>query len=407
MFRILKTMNLFRTFVPAAAVACALVAAGEGTARADDAAARGEAERALAEAGPKVAPSAPRIEVAILLDTSGSMDGLIDQARTRIWAIVNSLAKAKRGGVAPDLRVALYEYGQTPVGPASGYIRRVQPLTDDLDALSASLFALRTNGGDEYCGMAIATAVRDLEWTAGEHFRAVFIAGNEPFTQGNVFYAEACAAARAKGIVVNTIHCGPESAARDGQWTEGAKLGGGQCINIDQDAASAEAETPFDERLRGLSESLNRTYVGYGREGRERAEAQKAQDSAAHAAAPSAAAERAVTKGGHGYRNSSWDIVDAVAEGRIDLEKAAAEDLPEEMRKMSGEERRAYVAKKSEERKAIQAEIGKLAAEREAFLAEARKKRADAGKDTFDSAVREILERQLEARGFSAEGATR
>jgi hypothetical protein len=330
----------------------------------------------------------PRIEVAILLDTSGSMDGLIDQARTRIWSIVNALAKAKKGGRAPDMRVALYEYGQTPVGADRGYIRRVEPLTDDLDAVSARLFALRTNGGDEFCGQAIATAVRELGWTAGDHYRAIFIAGNEPFTQGNVFYAEACAAAVAKGVVVNTIHCGPEAQARDGQWIDGAKQGGGQCINIDQDAASAEVTTPYDERLRGLSESLNGTYVGYGSKGREKAEAQSAQDSAAAGAAPSAAAERSVAKAGHGYRNASWDIVDAVAEGRIDLEKAPVDDLPEEMRKMSLAEKKAFVAKKAEERKSVQAEIGRLAGERESFLAEARKKSAAQGANTFDSAMR-------------------
>lgn len=348
------------------------------------------------------APIAPRIEVAILLDTSGSMDGLIDQARTRIWSIVNALAKAKKGGAAPDLRVALYEYGQTPVGERAGYIRRVLSLSDDLDAISAALFALRTNGGDEYCGQAISTAVRDLEWSAGDHFRAIFIAGNEPFTQGNTFYAEACAAAQAKGIVVNTIHCGPEAQAQEGKWRDGARLGGGQCINIEQDAASAEVETPFDERLRGLSERLNGTYIGYGDKGREREESQKVQDAAAATAAPSAAAERSVAKAGGQYRNASWDVVDAVQEGKLDLANAKDEDLPEAMRKMSPEERKAFVEKKAAERKEIQAEIGKAAAEREGFLALARKKNATEGASTFDTAVKKILEKQLEARGFAA-----
>ena len=36
----------------------------------------------------------PEIKVALLLDTSNSMDGLIDQAKAQLWQIVNELSYA-------------------------------------------------------------------------------------------------------------------------------------------------------------------------------------------------------------------------------------------------------------------------------------------------------------------------
>ncbi|HWW60799.1 MAG TPA: hypothetical protein VN181_05465, partial [Thermoanaerobaculia bacterium] len=132
-----------------------------------------------AYAVPTVAPKKPVIQVAILLDTSNSMDGLIDQARTQLWRVVNEFATAKKNGTTPDLYVALYEYGNAGLAAERGYIRRVLPLTTDLDRVSEELFALKTNGGDEYCGHVIAEATKGLAWsTKSDDLKVIFIAGN-------------------------------------------------------------------------------------------------------------------------------------------------------------------------------------------------------------------------------------
>src|SRR5439155_15224684 len=133
------------------------------------------------------APEKPLIQLAILLDTSGSMDGLIDQARSQLWTIVNHLARTKKNGQTPRLEVALYEYGNDGLTRESGWVRQVLPLGEDLDAVSEKLFALRTNGGSEFCGKVIDTSLKELKWseTAGV-YKTIFIAGNEPCTQGNV-----------------------------------------------------------------------------------------------------------------------------------------------------------------------------------------------------------------------------
>jgi hypothetical protein len=342
----------------------------------------------------------PIIEIAILLDTSGSMNGLIDQARTRLWAIVNSLATTKKDGVAPDLRVALYEYGKSTQPADKGYIRQIVPLSDDLDKISQELFALKTNGGEEYCGWVIKTAAEELKWTKGDHFRAIFIAGNEPFTQGPVDYRDACKIAISNDIIVNTIHCGAEAQAQSGKWTEAATLADGRSINIDQNARTAAISAPQDKRIAELGGKLNGTYVPFGAAGKKRKDLQEEMDKAAEKAAPSAAVQRAMSKGGRHYKASSWDLVDAIAEGKVKLEELKDEELPEEMREMNLEERKAYLKKKAKERAELKAEMERLTEERKKYVAEQRQKQAEEGKKTFGAAVQELLKEQLEKKGF-------
>lgn len=167
----------------------------------------------------------PLVQIALLLDTSNSMDGLIEQAKSQLWKICNEFIKARQNGLVPELQVALYEYGNTRLARDSGWVRQVVPLTTDLDKISEELFRLRTSGGEEYCGWVIQRAVEELAWNPSANvYKAIFIAGNEPFTQGPVNYADACKAAIARGIIVNTIHCGSEAEGVNGKWRDGAEL---------------------------------------------------------------------------------------------------------------------------------------------------------------------------------------
>jgi hypothetical protein len=149
------------------------------------------------------------VQIAILLDTSSSMDGLIEQAKSQLWKIVNEFNDAKQGDKTPVVQVALYEYGNTNLSIGTNYIRQVLPFTRDLDQVSEQLFKLTTNGGDEYCGAVIREALDKLSWdNNSKTYKVIFIAGNEPFTQGPISANDACKAAIQKGVVINTIHCG-------------------------------------------------------------------------------------------------------------------------------------------------------------------------------------------------------
>jgi len=322
---------------------------------------------------------APLVQLALLLDTSNSMDGLINQAKTQLWNIVGEFAKTKLGGRTPRLEVALYEYGNDRLPASEGYVRMVAPLTDDLDKISEALFALTTDGGEEYCGKVIQVATRQLDWRrSGRGLRSVFIAGNEAFSQGDVDYRLACKAAADKGITVSTIFCGNREDGIQTHWEHGSQLAEGSYLCINQDRRLASIRAPQDGELAQLSSELNKTYLAYGdAESREEyALRQKTQDLNAAKAAVSAAAARAGFKASGLYKNSGWDLIDAVADRTIKLEDLRQDQLPQLMQTMSPAEQRAHLVKISAKRKDLQARIRKLSTVRDGYVAKERKRLA-------------------------------
>ena len=345
----------------------------------------------------------PLVQIALLLDTSNSMDGLIDQARSQLWKIVNEFISAKQNGKRPELQVALYEYGNAGLRQSEGWIRQVLPLTTDLDKVSEELFKLRTNGGDEYCGWVIKDALEKLEWSSSpEVYRALFIAGNEPFTQGTVDYRQSCKAAITKGVVVNTIHCGREAEGISGKWQDGALLAEGRYMFIDQNRSVVHVEAPQDKEIVRLSMELNKTYLAYGTAGRSSAERQSQQDSYAMSLAPAGApVNRAVAKASSNYRNENWDLVDAAKDREFKLSEVKREELPAEMQKMSESERKTYVATKAKERAELQAKIQALNDARNKYVA-ARMKTQSAT-NTLDAVVISTVREQAVKKSFRFE----
>lgn len=310
------------------------------------------------------------IMLALLLDTSNSMDGLIDQAKSQLWKIVNELAAAKCGdGSKPKIKIALYEYGNDGLPSSEGYIRQVSTLTDDLDLISEKLFSLRTNGGSEFCGQVIRTSLNQLDWSkSSADLKMIFIAGNEPFTQGSVSYREACALAKEKGVVVNTIYCGDFNEGLNSNWKDGSDIAGGTFMSIQQNTKTVYISTPYDDRLSQLNDRLNKTYVYYGSSGVRKKEMQLAQDKNAESYGAANKAERTVSKSSHAYSNSNWDLVDAQKDDAKAIEKAKEEELPQEMKGMSVDQRKAYVKDKSDERAKIQAEIQQVNKQRVEYI---------------------------------------
>ncbi len=347
----------------------------------------------------------PLIQIAILLDTSNSMDGLIQQAKSQLWKIVNEFVMAKRNGVRPEIQVALYEYGNDSLPSKEGYIRQVLGFTSDLDKVSEKLFALTTNGGSEYCGQVIKTAQRQLDWSgANNDLKVMIIAGNEPFRQGPVDYRDSCKAAINKGIIINTIHCGPYDEGVSGGWQDGARLADGTYIHIDQDRAVAHIQAPQDDEIMRLGAKLNDTYIPYGRKGGEASARQATQDSNAASVAPGSMVNRAVFKSTAGYSNTEWDLGDAVAQGTVDLAKVDDDALPEELKGKSKKDKEEYVAKKVDERKKIQEKIAKLNKDRRDYVEkEETKMAAESGGETFDSALIKSVRTQAAEKSFTFE----
>ncbi len=345
-------------------------------------------------------PNKPLVQIAILLDTSGSMEGLIDQARAELWSIVNEFIFAQRGGRQPEIQVALYEYGNMGLAAETGWIRQIAPLTTDLDKISEELFALKTNGGDEYCGWVIKEATEKLRWSESpDDLKVIFIAGNEPFTQGPIDYRMTCKAAVAKGILVNTIHCGSEREGLDGHWKNGAVLADGRYLNIDQNRQIVHIPAPQDTEIAELGVRLNTTYVPFGQRGQAAQERQAAQDTNANMASPQAVVQRTLTKSSHNYVNTNWDLVDAVQAKSVDVSKLKDEELPKDMKGMNAEQRANYVNAKAKERADLQAQVRQLNEQRNKFIAEATAKQQ--GPRTLGSAIKQAVREQAGKKNYT------
>lgn len=368
---------------------------------------------------PGFAPAADKlktIDIAICLDVSSSMDGLIDSAKIRLWDVVNEVAKVKP---TPTLRVSLYSYGHDNYDAKAGWVRKEIDLTSDLDEVYAKLNGLKTGGGTELVARVARDAIKDQKWsTEANALKVIFVCGNEPVNQDrDVSLADVTTAAKAAGITINTIYCGRDGSGEATGWSEFASGAAGKYASINQDGVKTDIastiKAPQDAKILELNEKLNKTYVAYGAAGKEKAEQQKAQDKlagdakAAPGAAPEAAVNRAAAKAGALYRNAGWDLVDRQKEDKdFDIRKLKEEELCDELKKLTPDERVAFVKKKAEERAAIQKQIQDLSTERAKYVAEEVKKAPQApGEKALDAALKGIIREQAVGKGFEFEPA--
>ncbi len=341
------------------------------------------------------------VDIVICLDASGSMSGLIGAAKQKLWAIVNELATANP---RPKLRVGLYQYGGSEARE-NGYVVCKCELTDDLDAVYDKLFEIGTRGGTEYVARVISKALSDQEWSEEKNaLKLIIVAGNEAATQDpTIKLEEICKKTIAKGIMVNTIYCGPVAAGQRTGWAAAATWADGQYAAIDHNNGTVAIQTPHDKEIAQLGSELNKTYIAFGRDRKKSANQSKQDMNAASVGAP-AAAERAVAKSGKLYNNSSWDLVDAQKNNKdFDLAKVPEKDLPETMRAMTPKEREAYVATQAANRVTLQTKIQTLNKKRQEHIqAEMKKNKTDDSK-SFDANLRKQIRSQAEKKGFEFE----
>jgi hypothetical protein len=339
----------------------------------------------------------PRIQVAILLDTSSSMSGLISQTRTELWSVINALSDAKKANVQPIFEVALYEYGQSETPMFSRQIRKISSFTSDFDQISESLFALETNGGEEYSGAVINEATNELLWSnTSDDLKVIFIAGNEPFDQGPIPFQEAISKARNDGIIINTIHCGDRNKGIRGKWQDGAILGAGEFFSIDQNQEVTYIETPFDKQIAQYNLDLNETYLPYGSNGKAGSQRQKAEDKNAHQNRKSYIS-RSLSKSSSYYSNATWDLIDASESTSFDLSTIPEEALPAILQNKSKAEQEAIITSYKEKRASIKTEMNILKKKRLNFLS---KSQDDTIQNTLGASIIKALKKQAAQRSF-------
>lgn len=341
--------------------------------------------------------TARTVELAICLDTSGSMSGLINSARQKLWAIVNDLALAEP---TPRLRVALLTFGSPAYGAEGGFVRLQVPLTEDLDQISNELFALTTNGGTEYVGRVMQNAVRQLGWTEKDALKIIVVAGNESAEQDpNVPLQVICKEAIENDIIVNSIYCGNPADDIAPGWQQVARLADGRFASIDQDQGTLVVTTPFDDQLAKLSGEINTTYLAFGAQGEEASANQVAQDFNASGLNSAASAARAQTKASKLYF-CAWDLVDATGRGDIKLEEVEEDKLPEELRGLSLEEKQKVLADAGRKRADLQKQVTELSEKRNQYIQDEMKKQAKNDDQAFDQVIRNTIREQAEVKGL-------
>lgn len=268
-----------------------------------------------------------------------------------------------------------------------------------MDEISEQLFSLTTNGGQEYCGAVIQTSLQELSWGKNkDDLRLLFIAGNEPFTQGKINYEEAIADAKEKDVVINTIYCGSYATGVAGMWKHGADIGGGDYMTINHNKKIIHIVTPYDTDILILNKQLNDTYIFYGNKGYQKYSSQRKQDLNAEQLETPVAVKRTITKSSRLYNNASWDLVDALNKGRITIEKVDKSKLPKTLRNKTNAELKKIVAEQSTKRKEIRAKIKELDKKRRKFVIE--KQKYGTKKDELNSVMIQAIKHQAKLKNY-------
>mgnify|MGYP000032357326 CR=1 FL=1 len=265
-------------------------------------------------------PAITKIQLALLLDTSNSMDGLINQAKNQLWETISHLSKE-----TPDakIEIAIYQYGNDNLSVYNNYVQKILDFSSNLDEVSSKLFKLQTNGGSEYCGAVIHNAQKELNWDDGiKTKRVMVIAGNEPFNQGNTSYATSIASSVKKDIQVNTIFCGNHNTGINNKWKEGAVLGNGQYFSINQNNDVRQIATPYDDKILSCNKKINKTYVPVYEVDVEEQEEMVENDKEQAVAQKERLVEKALIKKNKTvYNKSSWDAIDNYVSNGKDVSK--------------------------------------------------------------------------------------
>jgi Mg-chelatase subunit ChlD len=358
-----------------------------------------------------VAPvTAKRIEVVFVLDTTGSMSGLIHAAKEKIWSIASTLAQAQQ---APQISIGLVAYRDR----GDAYVTQVVDLNRDLDSMYAKLMDFAADGGGdgpEAVNEALGAAIERMSWSQDQStYKVVFLVGDAPphmDYQDDVKYPQIVAAAAAKGIVVNTIQCG-SSNDTVAPWRHIASLGGGRYFTVEQAGSAIAIETPFDARIATLAAELDGTRLYYGSPEQQAAMASKV-DATARLTEEASVAVRArrgafnVSAAGAANLLGERELVDDVASGRVDIAAVPPAELPAAVAALPVEQRRALVAQTAQQRDELKQEIAKLAAQRDAYI-DAQVDAAGGADASLDQQIYEAVREQAAPLGLEYEAGPR
>ena len=345
-----------------------------------------------------------QIEVAFVLDTTGSMSGLIQAAKDNIWSIASSMASAES---APIVKMGLVAYRDR----GDEYVTKVSDLSDDLDTNYGELMQYRAAGGGdapESVNKALYDAVTKMSWSQAENsYKVIFLVGDAPPKMNykdELQYPEIVELAKSKGIIINTIQCGQQSGTK-ASWKDIATLSQGSYFQVEQSGGAVAVITPFDKKIAALTKELDDTRIFYGSAKvlREKEGKKAAADRFNRAASPASVARKAeFNLSKSGKRNFSGDneLVADLESGKVQLDDIPAAELPKEVRKLEPILRHKLIKDKSQKRKKLVQKLTKLTEQRSVFIKEEMSKRDDAER-SLDNQIYQTVKSQAAAKGLS------
>ena len=349
------------------------------------------------------------IEVCFVLDTTGSMGGLIEGAKQKVWSIANEILASKP---TPDLRIGLIGYRDRK----EAYVTQVHDLSEDIDDIYAKLMKFQAQGGGdtpESVNQALHDAVTKIKWDKSKKvLKLVFLVGDAPphmDYQDDVKYPEVCKQAVKKDLIINTVQCG-NMASTTPVWKEIAKLAEGDYVAIAQTGGVAAISTPVDAEIAKLNRELGVTVVAYG-DARGRATvasklalATEADDEVAadrlsvlsfKSKAVSSFSAAGASPAAGAYIDGDGDLVAGLASGKYDYDEIEQDKLSEELKKMTPEKRTVYLKEQVAKRAELQKKLDELLVKRRDFVTTEKARLAKEGKgDGFDEKVSEIISKR-------------
>ncbi len=344
----------------------------------------------------------PKVDVVFVLDTTGSMGGLIQTAKEKIWSIATTMASAQQ---TPEIRIGLVAYRDR----GDSYVTKVIDLSEDLDSVYAALMDFEADGGGdtpESVNKALYDAVHSMSWSQEDQvYQVIFLVGDAPphMDYNEVRYPEIVASALEKGIVINTIQCG-DIPMTIGPWTQIARLSHGEFFQVEQSGGAVAFTTPYDEEIAELSAKIDDTRLYYGtEEEKEKMRGKVAATEKLHEGASFASRARRgafnASAGGRANLLGHNELVAAVASGTVELDDLKEDALPEALKAMGPAEQEAFVVELAEKRADLQRQIRDLSHDRDGYLA---KKVEDAGglKSSLDQKLYDAVKEQAGEAGL-------
>jgi Mg-chelatase subunit ChlD len=335
--------------------------------------------------GPDVAPERPLIDVVFVLDTTGSMAGLINGAKSKIWSLANEISS---GQPRPIVRFGLIGYRDK----GDAYVTRVAPLTTDMDDLYETLMKFRADGGGdapEHVNRALYDALTKMAWHQGQNvLKLVFLVGDAPphdDYRDVPTSRQLARRARDMGIAINAIQCG-HAHDTEASFRSIARIAGGDFASIAQDGGMLAVRSPYDDELERLNRELATTGVGYGSSAKRAKLSKKMAARMAMKSEVAAAAASYSARAGAGALGEG-DLIADVKAGRVAVDTLSDDELPPAMRGLSNADKHRYLAERADQREQVRNKILQVSKQREQWLERQRRAAGRKADDGFDGKV--------------------